>query len=92
MPFEDILISEGIGLIKAIPTGKGKRKMAARFLDASADDLAILMGDLETAGNSGEVLSGFALKMVNSKLSSILATMRTTVNAIGPDDIVDEDH
>lgn len=90
MPLIDLLVGEGIGLIKAIPTGKGKRKMAARYLDASADDMQTLMTDLDTAALNGEVLGGFALRMIVSKLSSIHATMRTTVNAIGPDDIVDE--
>lgn len=84
------LANLGIGLINKIPTGKGKRKMAAEFLNAAANDLALLMGDLEAAANSGEVLSGFSLKMVNAQLRSTLASMRTTVDAIGPDDIKDE--
>lgn len=84
------LVGLGLGALDKIPTGKGKRKMAARYLDAEANNLALLMGDLEAAANSGEMLGGFALKMVNARLQTTLATMRTTVNAIGPDDIVEE--
>ena len=79
-----------LGALDKIPTGKGKRKMAARYLDAEAENLALLMGDLEMAANSGETISGFALKMVNARLAVTLATMKTTVNAIGPDDIVED--
>lgn len=89
----DVLGLAGIGkeLVGKIPTGKGKRKMSARYLDAEADNLEVLIADLDAAANSGEVLSGFALKMVNARLKTTVAVMRTTVNAIGPDDIVDND-
>jgi hypothetical protein len=85
------LVGIGIGALDKIPTGKGKRKMAARYLHASADNLGLLMGDLESAANSGEVIGGFSLKMVNARLATTLAVMRTTVNAIGPDDITDDE-
>lgn len=84
------LVTLGLGAIDKIPSGKGKRKMAARYLNSSADQLALLMGDLDMAITSGEAIGGFGLRMVNSRLQTTLAVMRTTVNAIGPDDIVDE--
>jgi hypothetical protein len=84
------LASLGIGALDKIPTGKGKRKATARFLDGEANNLALLMGDLEAAANSGEVISGFALRMLNARLATTLTAMRLTVNAIGPDDIAED--
>ena len=84
------LIGVGIGALDKIPTGKGKRKMAARYLHASAAELSNLMLDLDAAATSGEPIGGFALKMVNARLRTTLVVMQTTVQAIGPDDITDE--
>ena len=85
------LAAFGIGALDKIPTGKGKRKQAARYLDASANSLEELMNDLDSAGTSGELIGGFALKMLNSRLGTTLAAMRITVNAIGPSDIRDDE-
>lgn len=87
----DLIVTSAIGLVDKIPTGKGKRKMAARFLDAEAKNVAQLRGQLEAAANRGEVLSGFALQMLSNQLGITQKTMETTVAAIGPDDIANDD-
>lgn len=79
------LLGFAIDGIRLIPSGKGKRKAAVKYLQTESAAIETLVSDLNKSADAGEVIGGFSLRMLAQRLLVTKSMIDTTVEAIGDD-------